>query len=500
MGPRRSHQFRFSLTNSDSAVSPLRSAGLTMARQNSALHSAITVAKARRSLVSAANESGHSSGVLAGKIRRLERLSTDQTRNFSLNFRAFRIMSDKPHYRTLFSQDKRGGFGGTEDDKAPPWVMLRPWSDSRPPTSSTTKLPPPIRAARRPSPCRGGDRAGCAAPRFAPTNPLVEQAVPSWARPPNAPAAGADAGVEAAFLAGAGLALLDQILRTDPPFAGALRQRLALARRRRLRRPDAPSRGFFRAARRRASFAQRRRERGHQPRRPHPSAVAPVCVAPDAARRFNPAHRRRSSRTAGRPRVSTALAEALRDIVAGAEHPLAAAAGASRRGDETVSRGAARRRRDFRALAVRPRLGANAQVGRTDSAAGDDDRAAVVAVGGPPAAPGRRRLAAPLRHGRRARRAGGSWARRRSFAAIGEAVERRAKAEGERGGASDRNAARRRRGFSGDRGESREAVGSRQPASIRSAGRARRRARIVGAAQFSALRLIGIGNEPSQKT
>ena len=169
--------------------------------------------------------------------------------------------------------------------------MLRPWFDSRPPTSSMTKLQPPIGAARRPVALPRRRSRQLAAPRCAPTNPLVEQAVPSWARPPNAPAAGADAGVEAAFLAGAGLALLDQILRTDPPFAGALRQRLALARRRRLRRPDAPSRGFFRAARRRASFAQRRRERGHQPRRPHPSAVAPVCVPPNAARRFNPANR-----------------------------------------------------------------------------------------------------------------------------------------------------------------------------------------------------------------
>ena len=44
-----------------------------MARQNSALRSEITVAKARHSLVSAANESSHSSGVVAGKIRRLER-------------------------------------------------------------------------------------------------------------------------------------------------------------------------------------------------------------------------------------------------------------------------------------------------------------------------------------------------------------------------------------------------------------------------------------------
>jgi hypothetical protein len=67
-----------------------------------------------------------------------------------------------------------------------------------------------------------------AAPRFAPTNPLLEQAFPSWARPPKQPAVGADASSDAAFLAGAGLALLDQILRADPPFAGALRQRLAL--------------------------------------------------------------------------------------------------------------------------------------------------------------------------------------------------------------------------------------------------------------------------------
>ena len=67
-----------------------------------------------------------------------------------------------------------------------------------------------------------------AAPSSAPTNPLLEQAFPSWTRPPKQPAVGADAGFEAAFFAGASLALLDQILRPDPPFAGALRQRLAL--------------------------------------------------------------------------------------------------------------------------------------------------------------------------------------------------------------------------------------------------------------------------------
>ena len=67
-----------------------------------------------------------------------------------------------------------------------------------------------------------------AAPSFTRTNPLLERVFPSWAGPPKEPAVGADAGTDAAFFAGAGLALLDQILCLDPPFAGALRQRQAL--------------------------------------------------------------------------------------------------------------------------------------------------------------------------------------------------------------------------------------------------------------------------------
>jgi hypothetical protein len=35
-------------------------------------------------------------------------------------------------YRTFYSSDKRGGFGARRGDKAPPWVMLKPWSDSIP--------------------------------------------------------------------------------------------------------------------------------------------------------------------------------------------------------------------------------------------------------------------------------------------------------------------------------------------------------------------------------
>ena len=63
-----------------------------------------------------------------------------------------------------------------------------------------------------------------AAPSFAPTNALLQQAFLSWARPPTTPAVG----FGAAFFAGAGLALLDAVLHENPPFAGALRQRLAL--------------------------------------------------------------------------------------------------------------------------------------------------------------------------------------------------------------------------------------------------------------------------------
>jgi hypothetical protein len=59
---------------------------------------------------------------------------------------------------------------------------------------------------------------------FMPANPLLEKAFPQWARQPTTPAVSSDA----AFFAGASLALLDQILRLDRPFAGALRQRLAL--------------------------------------------------------------------------------------------------------------------------------------------------------------------------------------------------------------------------------------------------------------------------------
>ncbi|MGC1861839.1 MAG: DUF1403 family protein, partial [Methylocystis sp.] len=52
----------------------------------------------------------------------------------------------------------------------------------------------------------------------------VERGFPRWARIGENAVRAADP----AFFAGAGLALVDQIVRLDPPFAGALRQRLAL--------------------------------------------------------------------------------------------------------------------------------------------------------------------------------------------------------------------------------------------------------------------------------
>lgn len=78
-----------------------------------------------------------------------------------------------------------------------------------------------------------------AEPRRGAPNPLLDQAFPTWARLTTKPAFDPDTAFDAAFSAGASLALLDAALRgganvssaakgLNPPFAGALRQRLAL--------------------------------------------------------------------------------------------------------------------------------------------------------------------------------------------------------------------------------------------------------------------------------
>ena len=377
--------------------------------------------------------------------------------------------------------------------------MLKPWSDSLPPTHSMTKLPPPIRAARRRSPRRGGGRAG--SPRRVsrrPTHCWNRRFRLGRGRRNSQPSAPTRASRRRSSPAPASLCWIKffaSIRRSPARCASAWRLRAATAC---------------------AALARHREDssalRDAEHLSPNAGGNAPTSPAGRIHRLWRgfaarpvgfdatkPAQGRRSARTAARPRFRGAGRGAAASL---SRRRKSVGGGGARRFDDDANAGrrATRGNRDFGAVAERSDAGAKARLGCAHRPAGDDDRAAVVAVGGPPAAPGRRRLAAPLRHGRRARRAGGSWARRRSFSAIGEAVERRAKAEGERGGAGDRNAARRRRRFSGDRGESGEAVGSRQPASVRSAGRARRRARTVGAAEFSALRLVGISDEPSQKT
>jgi hypothetical protein len=160
-----------------------------------------------------------------------------------------------------------------------------------------------------------------AAPRFAPTNPLLEQAFPPWARPPKEPVAQSDA----AFFAGAGLALLDQILRLDPPFAGALRQRLAL-----------------RAAVSCAKMARLREDAAGLRDAEH---LAQVGARTSPAGRIHRLWRLFASRSSrlDAPTLRTAadlldlpadisfegVADASPDVVASAETPLAGAAGAS---------------------------------------------------------------------------------------------------------------------------------------------------------------------------
>jgi hypothetical protein len=177
---------------------------------------------------------------------------------------------------------------------------------------------PPVAARKRRS-------RRLAAPSIMPTNQLLQQAFPSWARPPNGPAVGADAGFEAAFRAGAGLALLDQILRLDPPFAGALRQRLAL-----------------RAAVSCAALARHREDASALRDAEH---LAPIAAQTSPAGRIHRLWRgfalRPSRLDAATLRIAAdfvgltdatsfdGLADALRDSAGSAETPLAAAAGAS---------------------------------------------------------------------------------------------------------------------------------------------------------------------------
>jgi hypothetical protein len=76
-----------------------------------------------------------------------------------------------------------------------------PFDDENP--AADPRGDPPVDAPSRRA-------ARLAAPSSAPNNPLLEQIFPQWARPPKEPAVDADAGFEAAFFAGAGLALCQE--------------------------------------------------------------------------------------------------------------------------------------------------------------------------------------------------------------------------------------------------------------------------------------------------
>jgi len=184
----------------------------------------------------------------------------------------------------------------------------------------------PRGAAAVASPRRRSRRG--AEPSFEPTNPLLEQAFPSWARPPNGPAVDAGASCESAFFAGASLALFDQILRANPPFAGALRQRLALS-----------------AATACAALARHREDsaalRDAEHLSPNAGGNAPTSPAGRIHRLWRLFASRPLRLDAATLRAAADLldlsaaanfegfAVTLRDIVVGAERPLAAAVGAS---------------------------------------------------------------------------------------------------------------------------------------------------------------------------
>ena len=168
-----------------------------------------------------------------------------------------------------------------------------------------TTAPAPRRSARK-------RPAASSAP---PRNQAVERIFPRWAHRP------ADAR-EPAFFACAGLALFDAILRENPPFAGALRQRLALQ-----------------AATACAKLARLREDAAILRDAEH---LAPVGGETSPAGRIHRLWRLFALRPLrlDAPTLRVAadlldlaedanveeLADALQNLVAGAEHPLAAAA------------------------------------------------------------------------------------------------------------------------------------------------------------------------------
>jgi len=165
--------------------------------------------------------------------------------------------------------------------------MLKPWSDSIPPTHSTTKIPAADPPERAPVAAPRRRSRQLAEPGFAPINPLSEQAFPSWRVRRQQAMSAPEAAATRLFRR-----RRPRFVRPNSSRRSAVRRGAAAApgarRRHRLRRSGAPSRGFFRAARRRASRARLRRK---QPRRANPSAVARFRPAVLAARCADAANR-----------------------------------------------------------------------------------------------------------------------------------------------------------------------------------------------------------------
>ena len=124
-------------------------------------------------------------------------------------------------YRTFLHPDKRGGSSSNWGDKAPPLIHHAQVICADPTLVPDPVSPTPATAFPRRS--GSGRERGGPPPTLWQLSRFCPAPIPAWAR-----ASGRAGEGEPLFAAGAGLALLDAALRSDPPAAGALRARLAL--------------------------------------------------------------------------------------------------------------------------------------------------------------------------------------------------------------------------------------------------------------------------------
>jgi hypothetical protein len=124
-------------------------------------------------------------------------------------------------YRTFSLDDKPGGFRAPQRDKAPLTIHhahviradLEPLADRPPDPLERAPARPAAPTRAKPTLAKTPEQQ-----TLSPPSPI-----PAWAR-----ASGGAGQGEPLFATGAALALLDAVLRADPPAAGALRARLAL--------------------------------------------------------------------------------------------------------------------------------------------------------------------------------------------------------------------------------------------------------------------------------